>query len=115
MFVRKGCRNVEDSYNGRSNYVESIMTQRPTGAGSGQQPAIKHTIDRAESPPQSAKKPCNFMTQDVIEATIQCVIAQADECQQQNMEKEISERMILEEFGRCLQEIIEFSVSNNEN
>lgn len=55
------------------------------------------------------------MTQDVIEATIQCVVAQADECQKSNLDAKNSERLILEEFGRCLVEIIEFSLKNTEN
>lgn len=71
------------------------------------------TISSAK--PSAVKKPCNFMTQDVIEATVQCIISQADDCQQQNMDKTTSEKMILEEFGRCLVEIIEFSLKNNDN
>lgn len=68
-----------------------------------------------DTPNLLSKKPCNFMTQDVIEATIQCVVAQADECQKSNVDAKTSERMILEEFGRCLVEIIEFSLKNTEN
>lgn len=68
-----------------------------------------------DSPTLLSKKPCNFMTQDVIEATIQCVVAQADECQKSNLDPKSSERLILEEFGRCLVEIIEFSLKNTDN
>lgn len=70
--------------------------------------------DRSESPEIPPKVPCNFMTQDVIEATIQCLVAQAEECQRNNLDTKASERLILEEFGRCLVEIIDFS-SNNPN
>jgi protein lin-54 len=49
------------------------------------------------------------MTQDVIEATVQCMIAQADDCQKRRVPQKWAEKMILEEFGRCLVEIIEFS------
>lgn len=58
------------------------------------------------------KRPYNFMTPDVIEATVQCMIAQAEECQKRSMTTKVSERMILEEFGRCLVEIIDFSIKN---
>lgn len=71
----------------------------------------KHTESPSPIPP---KKPCNFMTQDVIEATIQCLIAQADECTKNKLDSTLSENMILEEFGRCLTEIIEFSIKNPE-
>ena len=58
------------------------------------------------------KRPYNFITQDVIEATVQCMIAQAEECEKLAVSKQEGEKMILEEFGRCLQEIIEFSAKN---
>ncbi|XP_021712256.1 protein lin-54 homolog [Aedes aegypti] len=63
--------------------------------------------DLTQLPP--SKQPYNFMTPDVIEATVQCMIAQADECQKRGCNIRTAERMILEEFGRCLVEIIEFS------
>lgn len=52
------------------------------------------------------------MTQDVIEATVQCMIAQGEECQKLAVSKKQHEKMILEEFGRCLVEIIDFSNKN---
>lgn len=58
------------------------------------------------------KQPFNFMTPDVIEATVQCMIAQAEECQKRKIGGVASEKMILEEFGRCLVEIIDFSIKN---
>lgn len=71
--------------------------------------------ERSESPDIPPKKPCNFMTPDVIEATIQCVIAQADECEKNNLDAKTAEYLILEEFGRCLVEIIDFSTKNPEH
>lgn len=68
--------------------------------------------ETVEKQPQSSKHPFNFMTPDVIEATVQCMIAQAEECQKREMDIQTSERMILEEFGRCLVEIIDFSTKN---
>lgn len=59
-----------------------------------------------------AKQPFNFMTPDVVEATVQCMIAQAEECQKRKIGTVASEKMILEEFGRCLVEIIDFSIRN---
>lgn len=61
------------------------------------------------------KRSCNFMTSDVIEATIQCVIAQAEECQKNKVDSMTAEKMILEEFGRCLVEINEFSNKSGSN
>lgn len=70
--------------------------------------ALKKVTDLNEI----VKKPYNFMTQDVIEATVQCMIAQAEECEKVGVSKSQGEKMILEEFSRCLQEIIEFSAKN---
>ncbi|XP_049539518.1 protein lin-54 homolog [Anopheles darlingi] len=62
-----------------------------------------------------SKQPHNSMTPDVIEATLQCMIAQADECQRRGCSIRTSERMILQEFGRCLVEIMDFaSKSDND-
>lgn len=65
-----------------------------------------------EPPP---KQPYNFMTADVVDATVQCMMAQADECQQNGVSYRNTERLILEEFGRCLAEIIDFSNKNAES
>lgn len=67
-----------------------------------------------QEPTAPPKKPCNFITPDVIEATVQCIIAQADDCLKNRSDTKVTERKILEEFGRCLVEIIEFSKKNNE-
>jgi hypothetical protein len=40
------------------------------------------------------------------------MIAQAEECEKLGVTKNQGEKMILEEFSRCLQEIIEFSAKN---
>lgn len=109
--LRKGCRNIDDHMdnNDRDNsHFEMNQT-------------IKRTYEQRDDksiktePVVPAKKPCNFITPDVIEATIQCIIAQADDCLKNNCDAKTSERKILEEFGRCLVEIIEFSKKNNEN
>ncbi|XP_049291636.1 protein lin-54 homolog [Anopheles funestus] len=68
--------------------------------------------DLSQLPP--TKQPHNFMTMDVIEATVQCMVAQADECMKRGCSMRTSELMILEEYGRCLLEIKEFAF-NTEN
>lgn len=106
-----GCRNIDDSFESQdrdslneSNHKRSYSQCEDSTAS---QTAQNSTIP--------AKRACNFITSDVIEATIQCVIAQADDCQKNNYDARISERKILEEFGRCLVEIIDFSKKNNDS
>lgn len=84
------------------------------GGGNGAGPSkrkLEAEPDLTQLPP--SKQPYNFMTPDVIEATVQCMIAQADECQKRGCNIRTAERMILEEFGRCLVEIIDFSTKSD--
>jgi hypothetical protein len=55
----------------------------------------------------------SFITNEVADATCQCLIAQAEECEQQHIDECETERYVLEEFGRCLIEIIESAANNN--
>lgn len=61
--------------------------------------------------------PSNYMTNDVIEATNQCLIAQADDAERNMIPDDLAQKQILEEFGRCLVQIIECSTNalNNVN
>lgn len=47
------------------------------------------------------------MTQEVIDATCQCLIAQAEESERLSTAEHQAERLVLEEFGRCLVQIID--------
>ncbi|CAH8629142.1 unnamed protein product [Heterobilharzia americana] len=68
----------------------------PTG-GSGQ-----HLV---KPPPESL--PHVFFTWEVIEATTSCMLAQADEVERRDLPPAAQERIILEEFGRTLDRVIE--------
>lgn len=51
---------------------------------------------------------------DVLEATVQCLLAQAFEAQEQGLDKVKSQQLLLEEYGRCLKSIIEYSSSDQD-
>ena len=60
-------------------------------------------------PVSGVRQPFNFVTNEVVEATCQCLLAQAEEAER-NEKKEVEiEGMIIEEFGRCLSQIIEMA------
>merc|ERR1712150_179332 len=59
-------------------------------------------------PVSGVRQPFSFVTQEVVEATCQCLLAQAEEGEKVSEEKE-TEKKVLEEFGRCLAQIIEFA------
>lgn len=114
MNYHPGCKNVDDieeKMEMELQYLKNCGNKRGSLAEDMYEKnvaALKKVTDLNEI----VKKPYNFMTQDVIEATVQCMIAQAEECQKMPVSKKQAEKMILEEFGRCLVEIIEFSAKN---
>ncbi|KAJ8932690.1 hypothetical protein NQ318_000606 [Aromia moschata] len=59
------------------------------------------------------KQTINFITDDVIEATCQCMLTISDNADENMQDEEMTKRLIIEEFGRCLTEIIECSSSRN--
>ncbi|KAI1704120.1 tesmin/TSO1-like CXC domain, cysteine-rich domain-containing protein [Ditylenchus destructor] len=52
-------------------------------------------------------QPWFYMTEDVIEATTMCLVAQAQEMEEKGFTEEELEQSVLQEFGRCLEQIIE--------
>lgn len=50
---------------------------------------------------------CSFMTNDVIETTGECLLAQAENAQKNGLNQVEIEKLVLEEFGRCIRKIIE--------
>jgi len=59
--------------------------------------------------PVGLRQPFSFVTTDVVEATCQCLLAQAEECEKKGSSDTEMEHLILEEFGRCLVQIIDFA------
>jgi hypothetical protein len=49
------------------------------------------------------------VTTEVVEATCQCLLAQAEEAEKKGLGEVESEAMVIEEFGRCLKQIIEIA------
>ncbi|TMW45901.1 hypothetical protein DOY81_009018 [Sarcophaga bullata] len=43
------------------------------------------------------------------------MITQADECEKNGLPSYQTEKMVMEELGRCLVEIIDFSIRNTDN
>ncbi|CAK1555743.1 unnamed protein product [Leptosia nina] len=89
-----GCRNVTDC-------MEQGRLERV--------PRATNSLQRTPGPGH-AKQPCTFMTTDVIEAVCQCLVAAAD-CGERDAlpvpDVEVDPvRDVIEEFARCLQDII---------
>ncbi|XP_059831649.1 spexin prohormone 2 isoform X1 [Hypanus sabinus] len=52
------------------------------------------------------RHPFTFITWDVVDATCGCLLAQAEEAEKAHHSLPVAEHMILEEFGRCLAQIL---------
>ena len=59
------------------------------------------------------RQPFSFVTTEVVEATCQCLLAQAEEAERKGLAELESEGIIIEEFGRCLKQIIEIAKKTN--
>jgi hypothetical protein len=55
----------------------------------------------------TCRLPFTLITADVAEATAACLLAQAEEAERQKMPPVVQERLVIEEFGRCLMQIID--------
>lgn len=81
-----------------------------------QMDGVEAYIDGTANSSNLIEKPqCNFITQEVVDATIQCMITQADECEKNGLPSYQTEKMVMEELGRCLVEIIDFSIRNTDS
>ncbi|KAJ9581773.1 hypothetical protein L9F63_003842, partial [Diploptera punctata] len=105
-----GCRNVEESCDKKTlrDLAEAaeVRVQQQTAIKNKLSAQIQDIAFRPQPPPTN-KQPFNFMTNDVLDATCLCLLAQAEETERMECSEEDAERFIVEEFGRCLVEIID--------
>lgn len=50
--------------------------------------------------------PFNILTTDILEATANCMLAQAEEGEFENFSEENIQALILDQFGECLSQIL---------
>jgi len=130
-----GCKNIDDSpadpppparggagvhqpnvdkSNDSSNPATSTTT--PTGVNmllaahrrTELRPSLKAKLHGAADR-ENGKQPFSFVTSDVVEATCQCLLAQAEDAESRTLSQEETEGMIIGEFGRCLKQIIDMA------
>ncbi|XP_063243364.1 protein lin-54 homolog isoform X2 [Bacillus rossius redtenbacheri] len=107
------CRNVEDLIERRTTkHVAEVVDFRAQQA-----PSKSRSVTTSEDSPNrtqqalqaSAKLPYNFLSQEVLDATCQCLLAQGEKAERSKTTEQERELMIIEEFGKCLVQIIEFA------
>ncbi|XP_017880263.1 protein lin-54 homolog isoform X2 [Ceratina calcarata] len=106
-----GCRNVEEPNLEKKSLKDLAEAAEVRTAQLTLNKTKLQLSEMAFRPPAAsntgARQPFNFLTDKVVEITCQCLMAQADEAERNMYDDETSQRLIIEEFGRCLKEIIE--------
>ncbi|KQS62727.1 protein lin-54 homolog isoform X2 [Drosophila erecta] len=92
-----GCRNMEDRPDVDMDSLDGLM-----GAKSLQK-------DKASNKQSNENRANMYFTDDVIEATIMCMISRIVMHEKQNMPVEDTEREVMEELGESLNQIITFA------
>ncbi|EFN84203.1 protein lin-54 homolog [Harpegnathos saltator] len=106
-----GCRNIEEPILEKKSLKDLAEAAEVRTAQLSLNKAQLQLSEMAFRPPATSnsgtRQPFNFLTDKVVEITCQCLMAQADEAERNMFDDETSQRLIIEEFGRCLKEIIE--------
>ncbi|KAI4457172.1 tesmin/tso1-related [Holotrichia oblita] len=110
-----GCRNIEDTMdkkNIRPQNVEMVFGRAPPPISKTVVPADNLIPIRPKRSP-SNKQAFNYINIEVIEATTQCLLALANNAEANAEDSEVTKSNVIEEFGRCLVEIINCSLNKN--
>ncbi|XP_039614761.1 protein lin-54 homolog isoform X2 [Polypterus senegalus] len=106
-----GCKNFEESPERKTLMhladAAEVRVQQQTAAKTKLSSQISDLLTRTPAVTSgSGRLPYTFVTKEVAEATCECLLEQAEEAERVNVSQALAERMILEEFGRCLRRII---------
>ncbi|XP_042324154.1 protein lin-54 homolog isoform X1 [Sceloporus undulatus] len=107
-----GCKNFEESPERKTLMhladAAEVRVQQQTAAKTKLSSQISDLLTRPAPVLTSGggRLPFTFVTKEVADATCDCLLAQAEQAEKAGKSKVAAERMILEEFGRCLMRII---------
>uniref|UniRef100_G1KKB5 Protein lin-54 homolog n=1 Tax=Anolis carolinensis TaxID=28377 RepID=G1KKB5_ANOCA len=107
-----GCKNFEESPERKTLMhladAAEVRVQQQTAAKTKLSSQISDLLTRPAPVLTSGggRLPFTFVTKEVADATCDCLLAQAEQAEKAGQSKAAAERIILEEFGRCLMRII---------
>ncbi|XP_026129102.1 protein lin-54 homolog [Carassius auratus] len=110
-----GCKNFEESPERKTLMhladAAEVRVQQQTAAKTKLSSQISDLLTRTTPAVTSGggKLPYTFVTKEVAEATCDCLLEQAEQAELTDQPQAVAERLILEEFGRCLSRIISFA------
>ncbi|XP_039187186.1 tesmin isoform X3 [Crotalus tigris] len=98
-----GCKNYEESPDRKTLMNMPIEMEFKTNEGNDSQSfSNSETLSKTKKERQSS----TCISWEVVEATCACLLAQGEEAEKQDYSICLAEQMILEEFGRCLSQIL---------
>lgn len=105
-----GCRNIEDSMEkkGLRNSLEGMNSIQ------GKMTPNRDSVQFRPRRSSSSRQAINFINDEVIEATSQCMLTISDSGESNMQDEEVTKSQIIEEFSRCLKEIIDYSMLHKE-
>ncbi|XP_056592340.1 protein lin-54 homolog [Triplophysa dalaica] len=110
-----GCKNFEESPERKTLMhladAAEVRVQQQTAAKTKLSSQISDLLTRTTPALTSGggKLPYTFVTKEVAEATCDCLLEQVEQAELNNQTAATAERLVLEEFGRCLRRIISFA------
>uniref|UniRef100_A0A6Q2Z9R3 CRC domain-containing protein n=1 Tax=Esox lucius TaxID=8010 RepID=A0A6Q2Z9R3_ESOLU len=107
-----GCKNFEESPERKTLMhladAAEVRVQQQTAAKTKLSSQISDLLTRTTPAITSGggRMPYTFVTKEVAEATCECLLEKAEQAELNHQPQAAAERMVLEEFGRCLMRII---------
>lgn len=106
-----GCKNFEESPERKTLMhladAAEVRVKQQNAARTKLESQIEDLPSRPTFLTNSGERlPFSFVTDDVVQATCQCLLAQAADAEKEGKTQAMIEKMILEEFGHCLMSII---------
>ncbi|XP_026523921.1 tesmin [Notechis scutatus] len=98
-----GCKNYEESPDRKILMNMPIQMEFKTNEGNDSE-SFSNSEILSKTKKERQSNTC--ISWEVVEATCACLLAQAEEAEKQDYSICLAEQMILEEFGRCLSQIL---------
>ncbi|XP_058012511.1 tesmin [Ahaetulla prasina] len=95
-----GCKNYEESPDRKTLMNMPVQMEFKTNEGNDSESFSEILKTKKE------RQSSTCISWEVVEATCACLLAQAEEAEKQDYSICLAEQMILEEFGRCLSQIL---------
>ncbi|XP_074004836.1 tesmin [Numenius arquata] len=98
-----GCKNYEESAEEKSQL--NVLNYMEIGNNEGNSPVLTSTFKTLPKL-KTDRQPAVRVSLEEVKATCACLLVQAEEAEKRGYSIRLAEQMIMEEFGRCLSQIL---------